>query len=43
LLSATLVTLLHLQLWLRRPHPLGAKQEETLAELLKAVRGPDVV
>ena len=39
LLSATLVQLLHLQMWLRRPHPLRARHEETLALLLDAVHG----
>ena len=38
MLSATMVHLLHLQMW-RRPHPLVARYEETLAELLSAVRG----
>jgi hypothetical protein len=38
LLSATLVQLLHLQLWLGRPNPYIARHEETLAELLEIVR-----
>jgi Ser/Thr protein kinase RdoA (MazF antagonist) len=39
LLSATMVHLLHLQMWRARPHPLAASFEQTLAELLSAVRG----
>jgi len=38
LLSATIVQLLHLQLWLRRPHPLVATHKETLVHLLAEVR-----
>ena len=39
LLSATMVQLLHLQMWRARPYSLAARFEETLAELLSAVRG----
>jgi len=39
LLSATMVHLLHLQMWRARPHALAARFEQTLAELLSAVRG----
>jgi hypothetical protein len=38
LLSAALVHLLHLQLWLRTPNPYRAKHEQTLNELMRAVR-----
>jgi hypothetical protein len=38
LLSATLVQLLHLQMWLLRPNPHVAKHEETLRQLLQEVR-----
>jgi len=38
LLSATLVQLLHLQMWLRRPNPHVAKHEEALRQLLQEVR-----
>jgi Ser/Thr protein kinase RdoA (MazF antagonist) len=38
LLSATLVQLLHFQLWLGRPNPHIARHEETLGRLLEAVR-----
>lgn len=37
LLSATLVQLLHLQMWLRRPNPHIARHRETLQQLLKEV------
>lgn len=40
LLSATLVQLLHLQMWQRRPNPFIAKHEQTLRELLAAIRAP---
>jgi Phosphotransferase enzyme family len=39
LLSATMVQLLHLQMWLLRPNPLIDRHEETLAQLLKVLRG----
>ena len=38
LVSATLVQLLHRQMWLRRPNPHVAKHEETLGQLLQEVR-----
>jgi hypothetical protein len=38
LFSATLVQLLHLQMWLRRPNPHVAKHQETLRQLLEEVR-----
>jgi aminoglycoside phosphotransferase (APT) family kinase protein len=38
LLSTTLVQLLHLQMWLRRPNPHIAKHEDTLRQLLQKVR-----
>jgi Phosphotransferase enzyme family len=38
LLSATLIQLLHLQMWLRRPNPHVAKHKETLQQLLQEVR-----
>ena len=38
LLSATMVHLLHLQMWRARPYPLAARFEATLAELLGTVR-----
>jgi 8-oxo-dGTP diphosphatase len=38
LLSAALVHLLHLQLWLRTPNPFKAKHEQTLKELMRSVR-----
>ena len=39
MLSAVLVQLLHLQMWLTRPHPLAERHQETLAQLLEEVRG----
>lgn len=41
LLSATLVQLLHLQLWLHTPHPYMPRHEQTLRELLAVVRSGD--
>ena len=41
LLSAVLVQLLHLQMWLSRPHPLAHRHQETLAQLLGEMRGRD--
>jgi hypothetical protein len=41
LLSAVLVHLLHLQMWLTRPHPLAESHRATLAQLLEEVRGGD--
>jgi Ser/Thr protein kinase RdoA (MazF antagonist) len=38
LLSATLVQLLHLQMWLRRPNPHVAKHKDGLRQLLQEVR-----
>jgi 8-oxo-dGTP diphosphatase len=38
LLSAVLVHLLHLQMWLRTPNPFTVKHEQTLQELMRAVR-----
>jgi thiosulfate reductase cytochrome b subunit len=38
LFSATLVQLLHLQMWLRRPNPHMVKHDETLRQLLQEVR-----
>ena len=37
LLSAALVQLLHLQMWQDRPHPMAARHQETLAQLLDEV------
>ena len=41
LLSAVLVHLLHLQMWLTRPHPLAESHQATLDQLLEQVRGRD--
>ena len=43
LLSAVLVHLLHLQLWLRTPNPFISQHKETLRQLLTGVAGPRTV
>jgi hypothetical protein len=43
LLSAAMVQLLHLQLWLRTPHPFVPRHEQTLRDLLAAVRSANMV